>query len=152
MTCSAQKFNRPAKPDKMHRSVSLGVLILYLISLPRVASARQCPLSKGKGNCSADAVCAVFVENSGMCVGWATYRCARGQYRDLNTCACINCPRRSGLLCTEDNECCSVEECTPDPAPASTPKPFALAWSSRLSPFEADCYALLLLFLLWMLP
>jgi hypothetical protein len=65
---------------------------------------------------------------------------------------CFDCPRGSGSSCTRDDECCAVEDCKADPAPETTPrpKPFALAPASRLSPREADGFAAMLIWLLWL--
>ena len=132
-------------------AVLLG-LILCLLLPPLVAAEKRCPLGTRTGNCSDDAKCAIFDAKSGMCVGWSNYACSSGQYRNMQTCECIDCPRGSGSSCAKDNECCALEECIADPARATTPKPrpLALAPASRLSPREADGFALLLIWLLWM--
>ena len=108
-------------------SVKLGLLFLFFMSMTKIASTRQCPLGLKDGKCDEFAVCAIFDGNSAICTGWSTYRCARSQYRDMNTCMCINCPRGTGFSCDEQNECCSLDECKPDPTPASTTKPRALS-------------------------
>lgn len=132
-------------------AVLLGLLLCLLLPPLVAASTKRCPLGTRTGNCSDNAKCAIFDANSAMCVAWADYACSSGQYRNMRTCECIDCPRGSGSSCVADNECCALEECIADPAPASTPKPkpFALAPASKLSPLEADGFALILMFLLW---
>lgn len=140
----------------VYRCCFMAVLLGLILSLclpPLVAAEKRCPLGTQNGSCNQEALCAIFQGNSSKCIGWATYRCSRAEYRDMKTCECLKCPRGSGLLsCAQDNECCAVEECKTDAAPATTPKPkpSALAPASRLSPREADGFALLLIWLLWL--
>jgi hypothetical protein len=139
-------------------AVLLG-LILCLCLPPLVAADKRCPLGTRNGNCSDEALCAVFEANATTCIGWSNYRCIRGEYRNMQTCECIKCPRGTGVLsCAPDNECCALDDCKTDsattkPTPSTaTPKPTtsALAPASRLSPREADGFALLLIWLLWL--
>lgn len=98
------------------------------------ALSQRCPLSAGKtnGTCNASAVCAVFDGSSSTCVGWANYLCTRGQFRDLTTCMCVNCPSGTGSDCTPDRECCSLTACDrgyPPPSTTPKPKPWERPWA-----------------------
>jgi hypothetical protein len=117
-------------PFKHTRQIaSLFFFLLFLTP----SLQKQCPLGATNGTCNASAVCAIFDGNSRSCTGWANYRCTRGQYRDLKTCICVNCPSGSGVSCTPSDECCSLDDCLQyPPVPVTTPKPkWALSPASR---------------------
>ncbi len=114
------------------QSVSLFFFLLLLTP----SLQKQCPLGLTNRSCDASAVCAIFDGSSRICSGFANYRCTRGQYRDLKTCMCVNCPSGSGDSCTPENECCSVNDCglNNPPVPVTTPKP---KWALSPAPRRA---------------
>jgi hypothetical protein len=126
-----------SKSDHMLMWAKYSLLILFCISLTTptsVESAKQCPLGLLNGICDSSAVCAIFNGKSSTCVGWAKYRCTSAQYRDMQTCSCVNCPKGSGVSCTESDECCSLEDCNAIPTTTPKPKPMALSSASPCVP------------------
>lgn len=129
----------------------LPTVLILVFSLHVCATpTRQCPIGDKRGgpnaSCTGSAVCALFDGRSSTCVGWATYRCSRAQYRDLTTCECKNCPKGSGDFCSEDNECCALVDCDRGllPAPATTPKPTPRALSAASRPSSHTLLGVLL--------
>jgi len=112
--------------------------LFFFLLLLTPSLQKQCPLGLGNGTCDVSAVCAIFDGNSRTCTGFSNYRCTRGQYRDFETCMCVNCPSASGVYCAPENECCSLNDCglnnAPAPAPATTPKP---KWALSPAPRRA---------------
>jgi hypothetical protein len=117
-----------------NRRQTVSLFFFLLLLTPSLQ--KQCPLGLTNGTCNDSAVCAIFIGNPHTCTGWANYRCTRGQYRDLKTCECVNCPSGSGGHCTPENECCSLNDCGLNnaPAPSTTPKP---KWALSPAPRRA---------------
>ncbi len=123
----------------------LVVLLCLCLTPSLVAQPKLCPLGDTRGvanaTCLEGATCAVFDGLQPKCTGWSRYRCAAKEYRNYKACDCLACPAGSGLNCTPDNECCSLEDCGKVPA---TTRPLALASAPRLAPLAAMHVALLL--------
>lgn len=100
----------------------------------------QCPLGNpgtvSGTYCYSGATCATFDGVEKLCNGYANDRCATGQYRDFYDCSCNNCPANTGSLCTRENECCSLNDCSREhtPVPSDTPLVVTRSLSESTSP------------------
>jgi hypothetical protein len=121
----------------------VGMICCFCLPASLVADTKICPLGDAGGvtNASCDGeegdskpTCAIYDGRQARCIGWANYRCAVQEYRNMKTCECIKCPVGSGQNCMPGNECCSLADCGTAPASTPKPRPFALSSTSRLHP------------------
>ena len=121
----------------------VGMICCFFLPASLLADTKTCPIGDAGGvsNASCDGeqgdaqpTCAIYDGRQPRCIGWANYRCAVQEYRNMKTCECIKCPVGSGQNCMPGNECCSLADCATAPASTPKPRPFALSSTSRLHP------------------
>ena len=86
-----------------------------------------------------DFTCATWDGVEQECNGYvpAGEHCGTGQYRDYNDCKCYNCPSGTGSICTIDRPCCSLNDCSREHMPMSSPTPLVVTTS--LSSSTSQC-------------